>query len=127
MCPTRHFVHIFFNPVFQLSTAKNEINLFNNHILIVAPVTFAPAGAMTPSVEFLCFFFLKDWLKDILSFNVLQTFLKYFWASVMRGWGKVVSLKNCPRKDDLGSIIFSLRAKIVLMSMTIWSGTLVKL
>ena len=41
MCPTR--------PVFQLSTAKNEINLFNNHILIVAPVTFAPAGAMTPS------------------------------------------------------------------------------
>ena len=43
----------FFNPVFQVSTAKNEINLFNNHILIVAPVTFAPAGAMTPSPEFL--------------------------------------------------------------------------
>ena len=37
-----------FNPVFQLSTAKNEINLFNNHVLIVAPVTFAPAGATTP-------------------------------------------------------------------------------
>ena len=53
MCPTRHFVYIFFNPVFQLSTAKNEINLFNNHILIVAPVTFAPAGAMPPSAEFL--------------------------------------------------------------------------
>ena len=53
MCPTRHFVYIFFNPVFQLSTAKNEINLFINHILIVAPVTFAPAGAMTPSAEFL--------------------------------------------------------------------------
>ena len=53
MCPTRHFVYIFFNPVFQVSTAKNEINLFNNHILIVAPVTFAPAGAMTPSAEFL--------------------------------------------------------------------------
>ena len=53
MCPTRHFVYIFFNPVFQVSTAKNEINLFNNHILIEAPVTFAPAGAMTPSVEFL--------------------------------------------------------------------------
>ena len=52
MCPTRHFVYIFFNPVFQLSTAKNEINLFNNHVLIVAPVTFAPAGAMTPSAEF---------------------------------------------------------------------------
>ena len=49
MCPTRHFVYIFFNPVFQVSTAKNEINLFNNHILIEAPVTFAPAGAMTPS------------------------------------------------------------------------------
>ena len=53
MCPTWHFVYIFFNPVFQVSTAKNEINLFNNHILIVAPVTFAPAGAMTPSAEFL--------------------------------------------------------------------------
>ena len=55
MCPTRHFVYIFFNPVFQVSTAKNEINLFNNHVLIVAPVTFAPAGAMTPSAEFLFF------------------------------------------------------------------------
>ena len=53
MCPTWHFVYIFFNPVFQVSTAKNEINLFNNHILIVAPVTFAPAGAMTSSAEFL--------------------------------------------------------------------------
>ena len=53
MCPTRHFVYIFFNPVFQVSTAKNEINLFNNQALIVAPVTFAPAGAMTPSAEFL--------------------------------------------------------------------------
>ena len=53
MCPTRHFVYIFFNPVFQVSTDKNEINLFNNHILIEAPVTFAPAGAMTPSAEFL--------------------------------------------------------------------------
>ena len=53
MCPTRHFVYMFFNPVFQVSTAKNEINLFNNHILIEAPVTFAPAGAMTPSAEFL--------------------------------------------------------------------------
>ena len=53
MCPIRHFVYTFFNPVFQVSTAKNEINLFNNHILIVAPVTFAPAGAMTPSAEFL--------------------------------------------------------------------------
>ena len=43
----------FFNPVFQVSTAKNEINLFNNHILIEAPVTFAPAGAMTTFAEFL--------------------------------------------------------------------------
>ena len=57
MCPTRHFFYIFFNPVFQVSTAKNEINLFNNHILIVAPVTFAPAGAMTPSAEFVFLFF----------------------------------------------------------------------
>ena len=59
MCPARHFVYIF-SPVFQLSTAKNEINLFNNHILIVAPVTFAPAGAMTPSAEFLFLFLLKN-------------------------------------------------------------------
>ena len=44
---------ISFNPVFQLSTAKNEINLFNNNILIMAPVTFAPAGATPPSAEFL--------------------------------------------------------------------------
>ena len=58
MCPTRHFVYISFNPVFQLSTAKNEINLLNNHILTVAPVTFAPAGATTASAEFLFVFFL---------------------------------------------------------------------
>ena len=58
MCPTRHFVYIFFNPVFQVSTAKNEINLFNNHVLIVAPVTFAPAGVMTPSAEFLFFYII---------------------------------------------------------------------
>ena len=57
MCLTRHFVYIFFNPVFQLSTAKNKINLFNNHVLIVAPVTFAPAGAMTPSTKFLFIYF----------------------------------------------------------------------
>ena len=56
MCPTRHFVYIFFNPVFQVSTAKNDINLFNYHILIEALVTFAPAGAMTPSAEFLFLF-----------------------------------------------------------------------
>ena len=55
MFPTWHFVYIFF----QVSTAKNEINLFNNHILIVAPVTFAPAGAMTPSAEFLSYFSTK--------------------------------------------------------------------
>ena len=47
-----------FNPVFQLfSTARNETNLFNNHVLIVAPVTFAPAGATLPSAEFLFFLF----------------------------------------------------------------------
>ena len=68
MCPTWHFVYIFFNPVFQVSTAKNEINLFNNHILIVAPVTFAPAGAMTPSAEFLYVFtgLVEEYLVKIL-------------------------------------------------------------
>ena len=64
MCPTWYFVYIFFNPVFQVSTAKNEINLFNNHILIVAPVTFAPAGAMTPSAEFL--FFLENRIRHFM-------------------------------------------------------------
>ena len=53
----------FFNPVFQVSTAKNEINLFNNHVLIVAPVTFAPAGAMTPSAEFL--YYIKVGFKGV--------------------------------------------------------------
>ena len=38
--------------LFQPSTAKNEINLFNDHVLIMAPATFAPAGATSPSAEF---------------------------------------------------------------------------
>ena len=71
MCPTRHFVYIFFNPVFQVSTAKNEINLFNNHVLIVAPVTFAPAGAMTPSAEFL--YYHWSWV-DVAYLNPVQQF-----------------------------------------------------
>ena len=74
MCPTRHFVYIFFNPVFQVSTAKNEINLFNNHILIVAPVTFAPAGSMTPSAEFLSFYFIvyrPMYVSDVI-YNVTE-------------------------------------------------------
>ena len=65
MCPTRHFVYIFFNPVFQVSTAKNEIILFNNHVLIVAPVTFAPAGAMTPSAEFLFYIYISNFRSQI--------------------------------------------------------------
>ena len=69
MCPTRHFVYIFFNPVFQVSTAKNEINLFNNHILIVAPVTFTPAGAMTPSAEFLLFIHVVFFLLLFFSYG----------------------------------------------------------
>ena len=77
ICPTWHFVYIFFNPVFQVSTAKNEINLFNNHILIVAPVTFAPAGAMTPSAEFLFFvvvlFYFLFFFCFVLFFCFLQT------------------------------------------------------
>ena len=78
MCPTRHFVYIFFNLVFQVSTAKNEINLFNNHILIEVPVTFAPAGAMTPSAEFL--FFLWDFFNQkamIFSYLSKKTFAWY--------------------------------------------------
>ena len=73
MCPTRHFVYIFFNPVFQVSTAKNEINLFNNHVLIVAPVTFAPAGAMTPSAEFL----LKSGLQHLSQLGKILALLQY--------------------------------------------------
>ena len=75
MCPTRHFVYIFFNPVFQVSTAKNEINLFNNHILIEAPVTFAPAGAMTPSAEFL---FLISAQKHMLRILIRKALLRCF-------------------------------------------------
>ena len=73
MCPTRHFVYIVFNPVFQVSTAKNEINLFNNHILIEAPVTFAPAGAMTPSAEFLFFLVFTQNLRTTLLVTVQFT------------------------------------------------------
>ena len=91
MCPTRHFVYIFFNPVFQVSTAKNEINLFNNHILIVAPVTFAPAGAMTPSAEFLfqlksiSYFSTKTryvYSYEIKALFLMQTLLAnyFFWS-----------------------------------------------
>ena len=78
--PTRHFVYIFFNPVFQVSTAKNEINLFNNHVLIVAPVTFAPAGAMTPSAEFL-YIRREDFHMSI--FVHFQFLLDYFNVSLI--------------------------------------------
>ena len=52
ICAPLGTLSTFFSTQFS-KNAKNEINLFNNHILIVAPVTFAPAGAMTPSAEFL--------------------------------------------------------------------------
>ena len=70
MCPTGHenicaplgtLSTFTFNPVFQLSTAKNEINLFNNHVLIVAPVTFAPVCVIPPSADFL---FGLQWHDD---------------------------------------------------------------
>ena len=103
MCPTRHFVYIFFNPVFQVSTAKNEINLFNNHVLIVAPVTFAPAGAMTPSAEFL-------WIKIqpfilCLYFGLANNYLQFcnyfstFWLLGIKLWGDCLILLQfnpCP-------------------------------
>ena len=85
MCPIRHFVYIFFNPVFQVSTAKNEINVFNNHVLIVAPVTFAPAGAMTPSAEFLFFFvfvYPTDLRSDRWSLFPLEETTGVQWAPV---------------------------------------------
>ena len=101
MCPTRHFVYIFFNPVFQVSTAKNEINLFNNHVLIVAPVTFAPAGAMTPSAEFL-FSNCSLWLTESTTITLyrllpihswptllhLQPLLQFLWNICSQGWKK---------------------------------------
>ena len=71
MCPTRHFVYIFFNPVFQLTTAKNEINLFNNHILIVASMTFAPAGATTPSAEFMLWWNKKNYPRTVTKYSYL--------------------------------------------------------
>ena len=85
MCPTMHFVYIFFNPVFQVSTAKNEINLFNNHILIEALVTFAPAGAMTPSAEFLyIYIFLTSGVKlHIHLLNVVVQFIVFSTLSTL--------------------------------------------
>ena len=80
MCPTRHFVYIFFNPVFQVSTAKNEINLFNNHVLIVAPVTFAPAGAMTPSGEFLLI------APDKMLFSTKKVWIFFFFSAQNMFW-----------------------------------------
>ena len=53
-----------FMSLFQLSTWKNEINLFNNHVLIVAPVTSAPAGATPPSVEF--------WLTELSAHDTIM-------------------------------------------------------
>ena len=76
MCPTKHFVYIFFNPVFQVSTAKNEIKLFNSHVLIVAPVTFAPAGAMTPSAEFL--------LVSLILSMMVYIGLKFFLGTILK-------------------------------------------
>ena len=80
MYPTRHFVYIFFNPVFQVSTAKNEINLFNNHVLIVAPVTFAPASAMTPSEEFLFLFMQTIHEASPVIFTHFTSTFHYHWA-----------------------------------------------
>ena len=78
MCPTRHFVYIVFNPVFQLSTAENKINLFNNHVLIVAPVTFAPAGTTSPSAEFLFMNQYPSFIHYYKNSTVFQ--LNVFWV-----------------------------------------------
>ena len=78
MCPTRHFVYIF-QPSFPTNTAKNYINKFNNHVLIVAPVTFAPAGATTPSAEFL--FYMLNILNKILI--TVEQVVKIVFSNVM--------------------------------------------
>ena len=70
ICAPLSTLSTFFSPVFQVSTAKNEINLF--HILIVAPVTFAPAGAMTPSAEFL-FKILSPTLSLLFCWRALES------------------------------------------------------
>ena len=90
-CSTRHFVYIFFNPIFQLSTAKNEINLFNNR-LVVAPVTFAPAGAMTPSAEFLLTYAMV-WLfwSNVGLFNYDPDF-SYFWKFWYRKYSTLTDI-----------------------------------
>ena len=64
-----------FNPVFQLSTAKNEMNLFNNHVLIVAPVTFAPAGVrrLPRNSFFLSIFFFKFSRSEVCSDRIKYT------------------------------------------------------
>ena len=110
MCPTRHFVYIFFNPVFQVSTAKNEINLFNNHILIVAPVTFVPAGAMTPSAEF---------LLQIIEYN--NKSFKFIWPYLFSGeWGAWIrSHKQIHCHDNI--YIFSLLSVVRLWSIVSFS------
>ena len=90
MCPTRHFAYIFFNPVYQLSTAKNEINLFNNHVLIVAPVTSAPAGATMPSTEFL---FCKN-VPLVILYQDCSSHLDLSKNMAARGWG-LFSLYIC--------------------------------
>ena len=84
MCPTSHFVYIFFNPVFRLSTAKNETNLFNNHGLIVAPVIFAPAGAMTPSAEFLSCLSMKTYFS--METYCVHTLERLYWSSLHRAF-----------------------------------------
>ena len=88
ICVPLGSVYIVSNEVFQLSTAKNEINLFNNYVLIVAPVTFAPAGATTPSAEFLfikcgcsIYWFPHIRNSDISGYGYLEVFQRVPWNS----------------------------------------------
>ena len=115
MFPTRHFVYIFFNPVFRLSTTKNEINLFNNHVLIVAPVTFAPAGAMTPSAEFLSLIQVGQSFKCLVH-QVIQSLADSTRILYWRKW-KSFTIRNDQANDGQESIFYMTTPPLIIVRL----------